>query len=121
VASEITQYIKQTLAVSKQGDPTLKDEQLAEYVEDTLSKEVQSFIVGARVYRTYWEKRKFQKELGAKQDYEGFICSSLVKISKSSLTNAFSLARKKLVNQTNQKEVKENVRQAVESAKKAYL
>ncbi len=120
LASEITTFIKQSLAVSKQGDPTSQDEALAEYVEDTLAKEVQTFIVGARVYRTYWEKRKFEKELGAKKDWSGFVCSALVKISKANLSNAFDRASKSLVKKSNNSAVKENVQKAMQTAKDSY-
>ena len=120
LAAEITTFIKQSLAVSKQGDPTSQDEALSEYVEDTLAKEVQTFIVGARVYRTYWEKRKFEKELGAKKDWAGYVCSALVKISKANLKNAFDSASKNLVKRSSNDVVRENVKKAMQSAKESY-
>lgn len=120
VASEVTAFIKSTFAQATHGDALKSDEQLTEYIEDSLAQEVQSFVVGARVFREYWEKRKFSKEKGANQDWSGYTCSALIKISKKNLEKAFKRAEDKLTGKV-QKENQELVKKAVETAQKEYL
>ena len=115
IAGEITQFIKQSLGMSQQGDPTAVDEKLDEYVESTLAHEVQGFVVGARVYRTYWEYRSYQKDLGAAQDRQGFTCAALVKIKEDHLERAIRRAQKKL-EAVASPQVKQNVRKALKDA-----
>ena len=115
IAGEITQWIKQSLGVGQEGDPTQMDTKLGEYVESTLAQEVQGFVVGARVHRTYWEHRLYQKDLGANRDYQGFTCAALVKIQKSNLERAIQRAQKKL-EAVASPQVKHNVKKALEDA-----
>lgn len=119
IASEITQFIKQSLGQSAQGDPTDTDERLEEYVESTLAQEVQSFVVGAKVHRTYWEMRKYTVELGAERNKQGYVCSALVKISKDSLARAIRRAQKKIEGVANV-ETKENVKQALKDVEDKF-
>ena len=119
VAAEISTYIKDTLAQSVHGDPTKKGGKLAEYVQNDLYKEVQATIVGARVYRTYWEKRRFLKEEGAKENWDGFVCSSLIKVPKANILRAFSRAEKKLVAKADDK-AKEQVKKMMKEAAEKY-
>lgn len=119
VAAEISTFIKQSFAQSKHGDPTVKNKKLSEYVQDDLAKEVQAFIVGAQNYKSYWEKRRFMKEMGAKSDWDGFTCTSLVKISKSNLKKAFERSEQALAAKADEKS-KEQVKKIMEEAKEAY-
>lgn len=120
VASEVTAFIKSTFGQSTNGDALNKDEELTEYIEDTLAQEVQSFVVGARVFREYWEKRNFSKEKGAQKDWSGYTCSALIKISKKNLEKAFKRAEDKLAGKVKQ-ENKELVKKAVKAAQEEYL
>ena len=115
IAGEITQWIKQSLGVGQEGDPTKMDEKLEEYVESTLAQEVQGFVVGAKVYRTYWEHRLYKKDLGADRDYRGFTCAALVKIQKINLERAIGRVQKKLESVANP-QVKQNVKKSLEDA-----
>jgi len=119
IAAEISTFIKQSLAQSKTGDPTLKNKKLAEYVQDDLAKEVQAFVVGAQNYKEYWEKKRFLKEKGAEKDWDGYTCTSLVKISKKLLKNAFDRSEKTLV-QKSDSNLKEVVKNIMQDASKAY-
>lgn len=120
IASEIKQFIKQSFATSAHGDPTATDSKLSEYVDDSLAKEVQSFIVGAKVQKTYWEKRRFSQEKGAKKDYDGYTCAALMKISKKNLATAFNRANQKLSEQASSSDAKAKVAKAIEDAQKAF-
>lgn len=119
IAAEITQFIKNSFGASAMGDPTDSDEALEEYVEDTLAKEVQSFVVGARVYRTYWEKRSYKKDMGADEDKKGFVCHALVKISRDYLKKAIKRAQKRLEGVSNP-ETKQKVQKALDGAADAF-
>ena len=119
IAAEISTFIKQSLAQSKTGDPTLKNKKLAEYVQDDLAKEVQAFVVGAQNYKEYWEKKRFLKEKGAEKDWDGYTCTSLVKISKKLLKNAFDRSEKTLV-QKSDSNLKDVVKNIMQDASKAY-
>jgi hypothetical protein len=119
VAAEVSTYIKQSLAQSKHGDPTAKNKKLSEYVQDDLAKEVQAFLVGAQNYKTYWEKRRFLKEEGSDKDWDGYTCTSLVKIPKSNLKKAFSRAEKKLASKADANS-KETVQKIMKEASEAY-
>lgn len=121
VASEISVYIKNSFASSTQGDPTDKDEKMSEYVSDDLVQEVQNQFVGSTVLNTYWEKRKFSKEKGASDDWAGYTCSALIRISRKQLENAFKRANKKLTAKARGNESKKKVEAAVEAAQKEYL
>lgn len=120
IAGEISQFIKQSFATSTHGDPTEMDDKLSQYVEDNLAKEVQTSIVGARVHRTYWEKRRFLKEKGAKKDHDGYTCSALLKIGKDQLGSAFNRANEKLTEKADTSEAKAKVSKAIEEAKAAF-
>lgn len=122
VASEVSSFIKQSFAQSKEGNPMTDKPSLSEYVEDNLAKEVQAYISGVQNYKEYWEKRKFQKELGALKDYDGFVCSSLVKVSKKNLKRSFTRAQEILDSKlANDNDSKEKVKKIIEEAQKAYL
>ncbi len=96
IAEELSTYIKQSFAQNTQGDPTSTDEALSEYVESSLLKVVEANIQGAKTLSTYWEKHRHQTDLGAKKDYEGFVCSAITRISKKQLKSAYKAAQKKL-------------------------
>lgn len=119
VAGEVSTFIKQSLAQSRHGDPTKTNGKLAEYIQDDLAKEVQAFIVGAQNYKVYWEKRRFLKEQGAKKDWDGFVCTSLVKISKSNLKKAFKRSEEALSAKVDVK-AKEQVQKIMQEAAEAY-
>lgn len=120
VASEIGSFLKHRFSQAKNGDPTKKEEALSEYIEEDLVKEVESFIIGAQIYKTYWEKRRFDKELGAKNNWDGYVCTSLIKISKANLKKAFEKAQDTLVKKAKEPKVKADVKEILENAKKAY-
>lgn len=119
VAAEISTFIKQSLAQSKHGDPTKANQKLSEYVQDDLAKEVQAFIVGAQNYKEYWEKRRFMKEMGAKKEWDGYVCTSLVKISKKNLKKAFKRSEQALTEKADIK-AKDQVQKIMQEAAEAY-
>lgn len=121
VASEVTQFIKHSLSSATEGDSKDLNEKLEEYIDETLTKEVQSYVVGAQTLRKYWEKRSFKKELGAKRDISGYTCSALVKISKKNMKTAFDMAFKKLKAKSKKYNLKGKIEKAQAEAQKEFL
>ena len=118
IAGEITQFIKNTYAQSVQGD---EDQDVTAYMEDTLAQEIQSFIVGARQHRTYWEHRAYKEELGAVDSKRGYICSALLKINRKTVKKAIDRAMKKLFsNQSANPESKQKVQDALKDVSKKF-
>jgi GTPase SAR1 family protein len=120
IASEIQTFIKHEFAQVVEADQDAKTDQVEEYIQSNLAKDVRAHIVGAKVQKTYWEKRRFLKELGAKKDYSRYTCSALVKISKKNLDKAFKRIHKKLQEASKSTKAKEKLAQFVEKAQKEY-
>ena len=118
-AAEISTYIKNSLAQSVHGDPNGKKSDLSEYIQNNLLKEVEASLVGAQIYKTYWEKRRFEKEKGALKDWDGYVCTSLIKVSKEQLKIAFERTQKALESKVNNS-AKEEVKNLLEKASKKY-
>jgi hypothetical protein len=102
IASEITVFIQKSLAASTEGQAAIdannpKTQPMREYVSNTMAEKVQSLINGAAVIKTYWEKRNYLQTLGAKKDYIGFTCASLVRMENSRLKAAIDKASEDLV------------------------
>lgn len=119
VAAEITTFIQKSLAASTEGQAAIdannpKTQPMREYVSNTLAEKVQSLIHGAGVIKTYWEKRNYQQKMGAKKDYVGFTCATLVRMETSRLKAAIEKASEDIVNKADDPDTKENVKKALE-------
>lgn len=120
IAAEITAFIKDSFSESVEGDPR-SQKNMERYLESNLAQEVQAFVVGARKFRSYWEKRQVKKDLGAKKDDVIYSCSALLKISKKQIQKAFDRAAKKLEKKASKKDLKLKVKESMQSAQEAYL
>ncbi len=126
IAGEITTFIQKTLGSSTQGQAAIdannpKTLALREYTENTLAEKVQSLVHGAAVIKTYWEKRNYQVKLGAKKDFIGFTCASLVRMETNRLKAAIDKASEDLVKKADDPEVKENVKKALENIDEDFV
>jgi hypothetical protein len=120
IASEITTFIQKSLATSTEGQAAIdannpKTLPMREFVSNTLSERVQSLIHGAAVIKTYWEKRNYMQKMGAKKDYVGFTCATLIRMDAARLKAAIDKASEDLVEKADDPEVKENVKKALEN------
>ncbi len=104
VATEIAQFIKNTYAEATQGGD---DEEVTSYIQDNLAQETQSFVVGAQVMKTYWEKRSYKVSLGAEEDKIEYSCYALVRMEKKHLEKAIQDSRNKLLKSISNPEVKQ--------------
>lgn len=120
IASEITTFIQKSLAASQEGQAAIdpnnpKTAPMREYVSNTMAERVQSLINGAAVIKTYWEKRNYMQKMGAKKDYIGFTCATLIRMETARLKAAVDKASEDLVEKADDPETKENVKKALEN------
>ncbi len=120
IASEIVTFIQKSLAASQEGQAAIdannpKTQPMREYVSNTMAERVQSLVNGAAVIKTYWEKRNYMQKMGAKKDYVGFTCASLIRMESSRLKAAVDKASEDLVEKADDPETKENVKKALEN------
>ena len=120
IASEITTFIQKSLASSTEGQAAIdpnnpKTLPMREYVSNTMAERVQSLINGAAVIKTYWEKRNYMQKMGAKKDYFGFTCATLIRMETARLKAAVDKASEDLVEKADDPETKENVKKALEN------
>lgn len=125
IASEITTFIQKSLASSTEGSPAIdpnnpKTQPLREYVSNTLAERVQSLVHGAAVIKTYWEKRVYLQKLGAKKDYVGFTCATLVRMESDRLKAAIDKASEDIVQKADP-EMKEKVQKALETLDEDFV
>jgi hypothetical protein len=126
IASEITTFIQKSLAASEEGAPAIdpnnpKTLPMREFVSNTLAERVQSMIHGAAVIKTYWEKRNYMQKMGAKKDYIGFTCATLVRMDNARLKAAIEKASEDIVNQTDDAATKENVKKALDQVDEDFV
>jgi hypothetical protein len=119
VASEISTFIKENFAQSVHGDPSKTDQKLAEYIQNDLYKEVKTTVTGAQEYKKYWEKRRFVKDDGAAKNWDGYVCTSLIKVPKAMLKIAFERTEKALAQKANV-QAKETVQKIMKEAADKY-
>ncbi|MDD0854683.1 hypothetical protein HBN50_16345 [Halobacteriovorax sp. GB3] len=118
IAQEVAQFMKNSYAESTQVD---EGDEVSEYMEESLGQEAQTFLVGARVHKTYWEKRRYQKTLGAKEDETKYNCFALVKMSKKNLEKALKKSMQKLYGDIDDPEVKKKAKKALKGAEDAFV
>jgi hypothetical protein len=126
IASEITTFIQKSLAASTEGAAAIdannpKTQAMREFVSNTLAERVQSLVHGAAVIKTYWEKRNYLQKLGAKKDYIGFTCATLIRMETNRLKTAIDKASEDIVEQADDAETKENVKKALENLSDDYV
>ncbi len=117
IAREIVQFIKNTYAEATQGG---EDEEISEYSQEQLAQETQTFVVGARTMKTYWEKRRYKIELGAAKNEVKYACFALVKMSKRNLEKAVRHSRAKFLRSVVDPEVKKKVEKATAKVEKEF-
>jgi hypothetical protein len=125
IASEITTFIQKSLASSTEGSAGIdannpKTQPLREYVSNTMAERVQSLINGAAVIKTYWEKRNYIQKMGAKKDYVGFTCATLIRMETSRLKAAIDKASEDLVEKA-EPELKDKVKKALENLDEDFV
>ncbi len=126
IAGEIATFIDKQLGASTEGAPSIdpnnpKTQPLREFVSNTLAEKIMALIHGASIMKTYWEKRDYQVTKGAKKDYIGFTCASLVRIPTKELQKAIDEAANHVVNAVDDPSTKENVKKALNDASENFV
>lgn len=126
IAGEITTFIQKTLAASQEGSTAIdannpKTAPMREFVSNTLAEKVQSLINGAAVIKTYWEKRNYTQSMGAKKDFVGFTCATLVRMESERLKSAINKASEDIVKKADDPDTKENVKKALENIDQDFV
>ncbi len=120
IAAEITTFIQKSLGASEEGRAAIdannpKTQPLREFVQNTLAERVQSLINGAAVIKTYWEKRNYLVRMGAKKDYIGFTCASLIRLENTRLKAAVDKATEEVEKKADDESTKDNVKKALDN------
>ncbi len=114
IAGEISTFINKELTQTQEGvagidenDPEVQG--LREYVDNILSEKIQAYINGASVSKTYWEKRKYQVDLGAKRDFMAYTCAIYIRMPKKRLEAALDRASRLVLEQVKDQTLKAKV------------
>lgn len=117
IAQEIAQFMKNTFAEATQGG---EGEEVTEYMQEQLAQEAQTFIIGASVVKTYWEKRRYLEAMGAEEDKTEYQAYALVKMSKKNLEKAVRQSRAKLLGEIEDPEVKKKTDKILKDVDNAF-
>lgn len=126
IATEISTFIDKQLGTSVEGyssvDENNPDVQgLKEYTESTLVEKTKTLIHGASVIKTYWEKRSYKADLGAKKDFVAYTCAAYVRMDAARLAKAVDDAARAVMERASKTNVKDNVKEALENASQDFL
>jgi len=123
IAGEISTKIYAELSAEMAGNSSIDENNPAvkammENVRTELNSTISMSVYGAKIRKTYWEKRFYQEDLGAKKDYNAYTCAALVQISRKNLKEGVEHVTQKIESTTKAKMSREEVRRAVARAKK---
>jgi len=126
IASEISTFIDKQLGSSEEGSAGIDEnnpnvQALRQFVENTLAEKIQALIHGASVKKSYWEKRKYKEDLGAKRDFTAYTCGVLIRMSSKRLKKAIDEAANHVVKQVDDPETKENVKKALANISENFV
>lgn len=110
IAAEVAQEIAAQFEESRKATGETADIKM----KDKLQQIVDTNLHGVVVAETYWEKRSYQKQLGAAKDYVGYKCDVAVKIKKSALIEALEMYKAKTIRGLSEKD-KKDVNAAVDN------
>ena len=118
IAGEITTFIDKQLASSQEGSSAIDENNpqlapLREYVENNLSEKTQALIHGAAVSKTYWEKRRYLAERGAKRDFTAYTCGVFIRMGDKRLSDAIERAANFVARKAADPETKATVKKAL--------
>lgn len=99
IASIISNQIVKEIALVTEGTSSIDEnnpevEAASEFASKSLAQKIQATIHGSQVIKIYWEKRYYKKDLGAKKDFIGWTCASLVRMKKEQLKKLVDQATK---------------------------
>ena len=126
IAGEITTFIDKQLGTSIEGYSSVDEnnpdvQALKEYTESTLVEKTKTLVHGASVIKTYWEKRSYKADLGAKKDFIAYTCAVYVRMDSARLAKAVDDAARAVMERAANSKEKDNVKKALENASADFL
>ncbi len=126
IAGEIATFIDQQIAQSLEGQSAIDEnnphvQAMREYAQSTLASETMALVNGAQVNKTYWEKRSYQKKMGAMKDFKAYSCGALVRMPQERLMKAIDEAATAITDRTEDPEAKETVKNALNNASENFV
>ena len=128
IAAEISTFIDKQFASVVEGNSSIDENNpdvkaLKEYVENSLVEKVKSLIHGASVVKTYWEKRKYEEDRGAKRDFTAWTCAVFVRMKSDrldkSVNDAAALVMERAKNENLKDKLNQSLARASENFKKS--
>ena len=125
IAGEISSFIEKELLSKQEGDAFIdenspEDKKLLHFVSNVLVERIQSNLHGVAVGKTYWEKRSYEKDLGAKKDFTAYTCAVFVKINKDALAEAVEKASKRVVKEASKSGKAKQAERILEKAPEGF-
>ena len=118
IAAEISTSIESKLTAFSEGFSSASEyddevRPLREFAESVLTEKIRTSVVGAEVVKTYWEHRKYRRELGSEKDFSAWTCSVFVRMAADRLQRLVESANKLVIERTKNAALKERVKQAL--------
>ena len=111
IASEIASTINNTYKNIVES----KNEKATELSSETLQQNINMYLSGVEQAESYWEKRRYSKELGSEKDYTIYQCYTLLKMNKKNYEKAVNASIEKMMQliQNNNNNLKNEIKNEI--------
>lgn len=94
------------------------DDEYKDISSETLEQNIEMYLAGVEQAESYWQKRKYSKELGAEKDISKYQCYALLKMNKKNYEKVVDLSLNKMMQllQNNDENLKNKVKNEVLNA-----
>ena len=125
IAAEIRTFIETNLVSTTEGSAAIDEnnpsfQAMKDYTETTLVEKVQAMIHGSSILKTYWEKRNYKEDLGARRDFIAYTCGVFVQMDRGRLDDAIQKAVDMVTQQADDPAVQERARKALDVASENF-
>lgn len=125
IAAEITTFIETNLVSTTEGSAAIDQnnpsfQAMKDYTETTLVEKVQAMIYGSSVLKTYWEKRNYKQDRGARRDFIAYTCAVYVQMERDRLNEAIQNAADMVTQQAQDPAVQQRAREALDQASENF-
>ena len=122
IAGEISTSIERKLDAFMEGQTSVSDQQadvapLKEYASLSLKEKLQGEVAGSEIVKTYWEKRRYKKDLGSQKDFSAWTCGVFVRMDAEKLAQLTQSGHDAVIMQikNNNNALKTEVKKALEA------
>ncbi|MDD4519328.1 MAG: hypothetical protein PHI50_00375 [Alphaproteobacteria bacterium] len=92
---KIAEQIAQEIVSNYEEDIDSNNDISTTAIKSHIEQNIKVSLHGVSAQDSYWEKRAYKKELGAKKDYQAYKCNVVVKIKKANLIEALEAYKAK--------------------------